>query len=178
VTLLEAPQATETSAVAGVTTHAVADADLSEIWTTIGITPVSAETVTPSKWWRSSGEMDVDLNGHDFDFKPRKNVGKEKVEGFADGPLSHNGWYKVLENRGNRFKIKVNVGTNSARTNDINVVVSIVAGKAKVTGTVKGTSLGDGVSANVKGAGTKSNPYSLTFSDSEGNVHRLEWRPD
>lgn len=151
-------------------------AELSGIYATIGITPVSAETTAPSKWWKSSGEMDVDLNGHDFDFIPKKNIGEEKVEGFADGPLSHNGWYKVLVNRGNRFEIKVNVGTNSKKNNDLDVVVSIVAGTAKVTGSVKGTALGDGVSAKVKGTGTKSNPFSLTFSDSDGNVHLLEWR--
>lgn len=180
LSFVEATRATEAvvGAFDSVDTYAPTTAELGDVYAAMGITPASSAHVTsaPSKWWNSSKEMDVDLNGHDFDFIPKENVGKENVEGFVDGPLSHNGWFKVLKNQGNQFKIKVNIGTNSKKTNDLDVVVSVVAGKATVTGTVQGTSLGEGVTATVKGKGTKASPFSLTFADSAGNVHTLEWR--
>ena len=130
----------------------------------------------PSPYWNTKCEMDVDINGHDFNFLPKKNVGKAKVEGFVDGPLNHNGWFWVRNNKSDNFILEVKCGTNNKRDNDLHVRIQIKDGKAKVEGKVEGKDVL--ASAKVTGKGTSAKPFSLSFKDKDGSTHTVRWCKD
>ena len=153
--------AAERSAIDTVDTYVPPASELSSMFATVGIgTPSASSSFVESTWWKDSHkEMDVDLNGHDFDFKPKRNIGKERVEGEIDGPFSHNGWFRVLENRKDFLEIEVKIGTNDDHDNDVNVVLTIDKGKVTVTGTIGDEDLpSGGASSLVTGSGTKADP--------------------
>lgn len=133
-----------------------------------------------SRWWTPANrEMEVKIDGHDFDFKPKQNLGNGRVKGEVDGPLNHNGTYEVSENQGDRLTVGVKVGTDDAHTNDLDVTMKIAGGRATVTGSVKGKALpAEGVSGDVAGAGTKQDPFRISFRDADGNDHTIKWRPE
>ena len=129
-----------------------------------------------SPYWNTKCEMDVDIDGYDFDFVPKKNIGKAKVEGFVDGPFTHNGWFWVRKNRADSFVLEVKFGTNNKRDNDLHVRIAIKDGKAKVEGKVKGKDIL--TSANVEGKGSSAKPFSLSFKDEDGSTHTVRWCKD
>ena len=132
-----------------------------------------------SKYWDTSSEMDVDIDGHDFDFVPEKNIGKPNVEGLVDGPLWHNGAFRVRKNNPSEFVLEVNVGDNDAQNNDLHASIKIKGDKARIYGRVKDKNLPEeGMLAQVKGQGTSSKPYEITFKDNEGKAHSIRWRKE
>ncbi|MBI4819538.1 MAG: hypothetical protein HY791_24915 [Deltaproteobacteria bacterium] len=141
-----------------------------------GRVDASATSDKPSKWWPAPDrEMDVDIDGYDFDFNPENH----KNGGEVDGPLSHDGRFSILENSGDKFRMKVNVGSDDAQKGDLNVDIKVVDGQATITGSVKGQSLPDGgVSSAVAGSGTKKDPFRLEFHDQSGKSHSITWRPE
>tara|TARA_Y100001934_G_C12150827_1_gene677216 strand:+ start:91 stop:801 length:711 start_codon:yes stop_codon:yes gene_type:complete len=132
-----------------------------------------------SKYWDSSCEMDVDIDGHDFDFVPDKNVGEANVEGLVDGPLWHNGRFRVRKNNPTEFVLEVNVGDNDAQNNDLHASIKIKGDKARIYGRVKDKHLPEeGILAQVKGVGTPRKPYTIEFKDQEGKQHSIRWRKE
>ncbi|MBI2377558.1 MAG: hypothetical protein HYV07_26390 [Deltaproteobacteria bacterium] len=166
------------AATPGDTFTRVADASADRKLKTFAAGRVEApsDAPAPSKWWPAPGkEMDVDIDGHDFDFKPQPG----KTGGRVDGPFSHDGRYSVTENAGEKFRMKVNVGSDGAQKGDLDVDLRVDGGTATITGTVSGKQLPEGgVSAPVTGSGTKSNPYRLEFLDDQGKSHSITWRPE
>jgi len=120
----------------------------------------------------------VDIDGHDFDFKPRQQLSGNRAKGFIDGPFSHNGRFEILENSGNSFKMSAQFGTNDDQDNDMKVVLHVKNGTASVTGTAKGKAIPDGTTAPVSGSGTQNNPFRLEFKDQENKKHTLLWRSE
>ncbi|MGA9364162.1 MAG: DUF4157 domain-containing protein [Bacteroidota bacterium] len=121
-----------------------------------------------SPWWPvTQSTRTVTIDDHDFDFKPG---------GIIDGPLSHNGVYKILENQLKTFKMELHVGTDDAQSDDLNVTLLIKDGQATITGSVKAKKLEPPASASVKGSGTKSNPFHLDFADKDKKNHSIVWQ--
>ena len=130
-----------------------------------------------SPYWDTKSEMDVDIDGHDFDFVPDKNIGKANVEGEVDGPLWHNGRFRVRKNDAENFTLEVNVGTNDAQNNDMHVNISIKEGKATIKGRIQDINLPrEGLVAKVLGEGTREKPFEVSFKDRRGEAHAIRWR--
>lgn len=144
----------------------------------VNATPPPRET-GPSKYWANPGkEMDVDIDGYDFDFKPRQQLGEHRAKGYVDGPFSHNGKYEILKNNKEELKLKAQFGTNSRQDNDMNVTFTVRDGKATVSGTAKGKQIPEGTKVPVTGAGTERSPFQIKFTDENRKLHTLKWRPE
>jgi len=131
----------------------------------------------PSKYWSNPRkEMDVDIDGYDFDFKPKEQMTGNRVRGFVDGPFSHNGKYEVLKNTKDELKIKAQFGNNRTQDNDMKVTFCIKDNVATISGTAKGKRIPDGTQAQVTGKGTKSQPFQIKFTDANNKPHSLKWR--
>ena len=120
--------------------------------------------------------MDVDIDGYDFDFKPKEQMTGNRVRGFVDGPFSHNGKYEVLKNTKDELKIKAQFGNNRTQDNDMKVTFCIKDNVATISGTAKGKRIPDGTQAQVTGKGTKSQPFQIKFTDANNKPHSLKWR--
>lgn len=133
----------------------------------------------PSRWWRPSDkEMDVDIDGHDCNFLPRKYLEEETVEGKIDGTGGHDGWYWVEVNRDEHLRMRIEIGTNESHDDDLAVVMEIIKGMATITGRVEGRNLpATGVSARVSGEGTEEEPYRIQFPDDSGKLREVTWCP-
>jgi hypothetical protein len=114
--------------------------------------------ITTKKWGR---------NG--FDFNPAAGGGGGEI----DGPLTHNGTYKIIKNEPGRFEMELNIGTDAAMSSDLIGKLTILNGTASVTGTSdKGTAdeAHLDATAQVKGSGTRSSPFKIEFTGTS-----LEW---
>jgi hypothetical protein len=112
-------------------------------------------------WSRPEQKRTVEIDGNNFDFEPKGNG----ATGTIDGPLTHNGAYKILKNKPGSFEMDVNVGTDSVQTNDMAVKLVIQGDLATLTGKLQGKDLGaDGVIARVRGTGTRANPFIIKFT--------------
>jgi hypothetical protein len=132
-----------------------------------------------SNYWDTSCEMDVDIDGHDFDFVPEKNIGKPNVEGLVDGPLWHNGAFRVRKNNSSEFVLEINVGDNAAQNNDLHASIKIKGDKARIYGRVKDHELPqDGILAPVRGKGSSDEPFEISFKDKKGQAHSIRWRKE
>ena len=133
----------------------------------------------PSKYWASPRkEMDVDIDGYDFDFKPRQQLSGNRAKGFVDGPFSHNGKYEILKNNKDELKLKAQFGTNRTQDNDMNVTFTVRDGQASVSGTAKGKQIPEGTKVPVTGSGTDRSPFQIKFTDENNKLHSLKWRPE
>jgi hypothetical protein len=137
---------------------------------------VGPDPLHDSKWWPSNEEILVKIDDHDFCFYPLTATGTP-TPGAIDGPFSHDGRYLLTANAKNQFAIAVNVGTDDAQTNDLDVKLSIRDDIATVTGKVQDNELSaDGLHAEVTGDGTSSVPFLLGFL-SGSDVHTVAWYP-
>jgi hypothetical protein len=106
-----------------------------------------------------------------FDFHP---TGQGK-SGKIDGPNipfdgNHDGAYKIVKNDPGNLEMDVNIGTNDTQTNDMDVELLIRNGKATLTGKLAGQTKAKVLTENVKGMGTKANPFKIEFPD-----YTLQW---
>lgn len=132
----------------------------------LGASPDAGVPTKRTVYWPDpSKERVVSMEDHDFDFNP----GASSSIGEIDGPATHNGTYQLLKNEPGLCVMKVKVGTDSSHTSDLDVTLTIDSGMATLIGTVKKgsekpiTYTREDSPVEVKGAGTKGNPFRITF---------------
>lgn len=136
----------------------------------LGGSPDAGKKRTGPLYWPNPSEIRVvEIAGYEFEFEPNSpSSGKIKGTWLAKG---HNGTYQLSKNEPGLCVIKVNVGNDPTQTNDIDVTLTINDGMATLVGTIyKGKPEDERITYSekdlpvaVKGAGTKQDPFTITF---------------
>ena len=122
--------------------------------------------VKPNYWNRQDQSRVVVIQlpkegPHNFDFNPTGRGDSGKISGPA---WTHNGAYKIVENKPGFLEMDVNIGNDEKQKEDMQGKLLIQDGKATLTGSLGNKDLGkDGVTAPVKGVGTRGNPFKVEF---------------